>query len=92
MGNTEDFQLDYGKVAVLKKVKGTRVVEFSRHPDKEILDNIVEVKTYDSRKNSKAETSWIILKDLHSFMNMYLRDGEYELAIEETKETKKSKK
>jgi hypothetical protein len=88
----EDFHLEYGQTAVLKKVKGTKVVEFSRHPDKEILDNIVLMKSYDSRKKTSVETSWIILKDLFSFMDMHLRDGEYELEIEGTKEPKKSKK
>ncbi len=60
---TEDFYLEYGQRLILKKPKGYSVVEFSRHPDRD-LDNIIECWNYDSRKSSKGESVWITEKDL----------------------------
>ena len=59
---TDDFYLEYGQRLILKKPNGYSIVEFSRHPDKD-LDNIIEKWTYDSRKKSKGESAWIIEKD-----------------------------
>lgn len=61
----EDFVLPYGERLILAKSPGYSVVEYSRHPDKD-LDNIVEVWKYDKRKNKRGESSWITTSDLYS--------------------------
>jgi hypothetical protein len=60
----EDFVLPYGERLILSKSSGYSVVEYSRHPDKD-LDNIVEVWKYDKRKGKKGESSWITTSDLY---------------------------
>lgn len=87
-----DIDLPMGSKIVLKKIKGDRILEFSRHPDP-VLDNIVEFWSYQSKKSSKNKSSWILLKDLHLFLGSYLDSGHYEILEGETiiqKNTKKS--
>lgn len=61
----EDFVLPYGERLILSKSTGYSVVEYSRHPDKD-LDNIIEVWKYDKRKEKRGESSWITTGDLYS--------------------------
>ena len=61
----ENFVLPYGERLTLSKIPGYSVVEYSRHPDKDI-DNIIEVWKYDKRKSKKGESSWITTRDLYS--------------------------
>jgi len=61
----EDFVLPYGERLTLSKTSGYSVIEYSRHPDKD-LDNIIEVWKYDKRKSKKGESSWITTGDLYS--------------------------
>jgi len=61
----ENFVLPYGERLTLSKIPGYSVVEYSRHPDKD-LDNIIEVWKYDKRKSKKGESSWITTRDLYS--------------------------
>jgi len=61
----EDFVLPYGERLILVKSSGYSVVEYSRHPDKD-LDNIIEVWKYDGRKDKKGKSSWITTSDLYS--------------------------
>jgi hypothetical protein len=68
----EDFFLDYGQRLILKKPNGYSVLEYARHPDKD-LDNIIEVWQYDSRKKDKGNSSWITEKDLADNISSYKR-------------------
>ena len=61
----ENFVLPYGERLTLSKIPGYSMVEYSRHPDKD-LDNIIEVWKYDKRKSKKGESSWITTRDLYS--------------------------
>ena len=85
----EDFVLPYGERLILSKPSGYSVVEYSRHPDKD-LDNIVEVWKYDSRKGKKGDASWIITKDL--YFNIRSHSEEYTVRTLETIPKKTSKK
>lgn len=85
----EDFVLPYGERLILSKPSGYSVVEYSRHPDKD-LDNIVEVWKYDSRKGKKGDASWIITKDLYSNVRSHIE--EYTVRTLETIPKKTSKK
>lgn len=85
---TDDFYLDYGQKLLLRKPSGHFVVEFSRHPDKD-LDNIIEVWSYDSRKNSKGKSSWIIQKDLVGIIRSKMT--KYPEALLEAKTKKENK-
>ncbi len=85
----EDFVLPYGERLILSKPSGYSVVEYSRHPDKD-LDNIVEVWRYDKRKGKKGEASWIITKDLYT--NIRSLSEEYSQKTLETIPKKSDKK
>ncbi len=90
MDLNEDFVLDYGITIIMAKPSGFTVMEVSRHPDP-ILDNIVEVWSYDKRKKSKGDSGWIVLKDLPSHLRYYKSLG-FTVISSETKDGKKSKK
>ena len=85
------FILGYGDKIILRKKSGNKVVEFSRHNDR-ILDNIVELWDYDSKKKNKGKSVWLILKDLPGFLNSYINSGNYEIVSEETILNKNTKK
>jgi hypothetical protein len=86
-----DFNLEYGSSIILKKKKGNKVIEFSRHNDK-ILDNIVEMWKYDGKKSNKGKSTWLILKDLPVFLETYMNTGEYEFMNSGTNHNKNNKK
>jgi hypothetical protein len=86
-----NFILEHGSKIILRKKSGNKIVEFSRHSDK-ILDNIVELWDYDSKKKNKGKSVWLILKDLPSFLNSYINSGNYEIIDEETILNKNTKK
>jgi hypothetical protein len=86
-----NFILEYGNKIILRKKLGNKIVEFSRHTDK-ILDNIVELWNYDSKKKNKGKPVWLILKDLPGFLNSYINSGNYEIISEETILNKNTKK
>lgn len=85
----EDFVLPYGEKLILSKPSGYSVVEYSRHPDKD-LDNIIEVWKYDRRKNKKGESSWITTADLYSNIRSF--DATYNQRTLETISKKSDKK
>lgn len=85
----ENFVLPYGENLIVSKPTGYSVVEYSRHPDKD-LDNIVIVWKYDRRKGKKGDGSWIIMKDLYS--NVRSLGEEFSQRILETIPKKSSKK
>jgi hypothetical protein len=85
----EDFFLDYGQRLILKKPSGYSIIEYIRHPDRD-LDNIIEVWHYDSRKKSKGDSVWIIEKDL--FNNVNSHKSQYTEAMVETITQKSNKK
>ena len=87
----KDFCLEVGSSIIIRKVGGNKCMEFSRHNDP-ILDNIVEMWTYDVKKGKSGKSTWLILKDLPVFLNSYLAYGEYERIDSGTKPIKKSKK
>jgi len=76
-----NFYLDYKQVIFIKKIKGYSIVEIRRHPDP-IMDNIIEVWYYDSRKKLRGESSWITSNDLISHIAYYKTLGFTELIIE----------
>lgn len=85
----ENFVLPYGERLTLSKIPGYSVVEYSRHPDKD-LDNIIEVWKYDKRKSKKGESSWITTRDLYS--NIRSLGELYNQSILETITKKSDKK
>jgi hypothetical protein len=85
----EDFVLPYGERLILSKNSGYSVVEYSRHPDKD-LDNIIEVWKYDKRKSKRGESSWITTGDLYS--NIRSLDESYNQRTLETIPKKSNKK
>jgi len=87
----KDFCLEVGSSITIKKNSGNKCMEFSRHSDP-ILDNIVEMWTYDIKKGKSGKPTWLILKDLSVFLNSYLAYGEYTIVESGTKSVKKSKK
>lgn len=91
MSSALNITLDYGSSIILKKVGGSRVIEFRRHPDP-VLDNIVEMWKYCSKKKNKGKSEWVLLKDLEVFLDSYLNRGEYERADSETITSKSNKK
>jgi hypothetical protein len=86
-----DFTLNPGDKILLTKKKGRGVVEFSLHQDP-VLDNIVEMWKYDSNKGKSGKSVWLLLKDLSSFIGVYLSSGDFEIEIKETKGAGKRKK
>lgn len=61
-----------------KAKKGFTVYEFHRlGKDEDILSETVEYFKYDSRKKAKGKSAWILLKDLHEWIEM-LNRMEYE--------------
>ena len=48
--------------------------------------------TYDIKKGKSGKSTWLMLKDLHVFLNSYLAYGEYAIVDSGTKPIKKSKK
>jgi hypothetical protein len=91
MSSEFDITLDYESAIVLKKIGGSRIIEFKRHPDP-VLDNIVEMWKYSGKKGNKGKSEWIILKDLSVFLESYLNSGEYEMIKSETNRAKNNKK
>jgi len=91
MNPHKKYSLEYGESIILKKKKGNRVIEFSRHPDK-TLDNFVLMWKYDSKKSAKGPALNLILKDLPDFIEAYLHNDEYELLCSETNTKKTLKK
>lgn len=91
MNPHKKYSLEYGESVILKRNKGNRVIEFSRHPDK-TLDNFVLMWKYDSKKTSKGPAVNLILKDLPDFIEAYTNKGEYELLPNETNTKKTLKK
>lgn len=86
-----NLTLEKGISIILKKTKGNSVIEFKRHDDP-VLDNIVEMWKYDSKKKNKGKSTWIILKDLPGFVDFYLNSCGYMMDSEETIPKKISKK
>jgi hypothetical protein len=86
-----DFTLNPGDKILLTKKKGRGVIEFSLHQDP-VLDNIVEMWKYDSSKGKSGKSVWLLLKDLSSFIGVYLSGGDFEIEIKETKGAGKRKK
>lgn len=76
-----NFYLEYNQVILIKKIKGYSIIEIRRHSDP-IMDNIIEVWYYDSRKKLRGESSWITLNDLISHIAYYKTLGFTELTIE----------
>jgi hypothetical protein len=91
MFENPDIDLPLGSKIVLKKIKGDRIIEFSRHRDP-VLDNMVEYWSYQAKKSTKNKSSWILLKDLHLFIDSYLETGQYEILEGETIIQKNTKK
>lgn len=85
----EDFVLEYSQTLKLSKQGGFTILEFSRHPDKD-LDNIIEFWKYDKRKKDKGKSSWIIESDLKTLLNTYL--SSFPVVEVETKKTNSNKK
>jgi|APGre2960657423_1045063.scaffolds.fasta_scaffold73945_2 hypothetical protein len=85
----EDFVLPYGERLTLSKTSGYSVIEYSRHPDKD-LDNIIEVWKYDKRKSKKGGSSWITTGDLYSNIKSF--DESYNQRTLETIPKKSDKK
>jgi hypothetical protein len=85
----EDFVLPYGERLTLSRISGYSVIEYSRHPDKD-LDNIIEVWKYDKRKGKKGESSWITTGDLCSNVRSF--DESYSQRTLETIPKKSDKK
>ena len=86
-----DFTLNPGDKIFLTKKTGRLVLEFSLHEDP-ILDNIVEMWKYDSKKGKHGKSVWLLSKDLSSFVSVYLSTGDFDLEIKETKGSGKRKK
>jgi hypothetical protein len=74
--------LDYGQILKLKKPGGKIVVEFRRCEDP-IMDNMIDVWRYDSKKGgSKGKSSWIVDKDLSLYTRMCIKEGYTEIVWE----------
>ena len=84
-----DFVLEYSQTLKLSNKDGFTVLEFTRHPDKD-LDNIIEFWKYDKRKKDKGKSSWIIEKDLKNLLNVYL--SSFPVVEVETKKKNSNKK
>jgi hypothetical protein len=76
-----NFYLESNQVIFIKKIKGYTIVEIRRHSSP-IMDNIIEVWYYDSRKKIKGESAWITDNDLMSHISYYRTLGFTEMSIE----------
>lgn len=91
MESGKALSLNPGEKIILTKKNGRLIIEFSLHQDP-ILDNIVEMWKYDSKKGKSGKSVWLLLKDLSSFIGVYLSTGDFEMEIKETKGSGKRKK
>jgi len=66
--------IDYGQILKMTKEKGTLTYEFQRCTDK-IMDNMVDVWRYDSKKKSKGKSTWVTVKDFPKYVDLLLSDG-----------------
>jgi hypothetical protein len=73
--------LEYGQILKLKKPGGKIVVEFRRCSDP-VMDNMIDVWRYDSKKGSKGKSSWILCKDLPLYTGMCIKEGYTEIVWE----------
>jgi hypothetical protein len=74
--------LEYGQILKLRKPGGKIVVEFRRCGDP-VMDNMIDVWRYDSKKGgSKGKSSWILLKDLPLYSEMCIKEGFTEVVWE----------
>lgn len=64
------MKIDYGKKIVSERPSGKSRIEISRHPDP-IMDNILIV----TRTGKEKESSWIIEKDLETWLNYLKTEG-----------------
>ena len=81
MDLSSDFLLAYDQKLFIRKISGYTIIEIKRHPDP-VMDNIIEVWSYDSRKKIKGDSSWITDKDLLNHINYYKTLGFTEVSIE----------
>jgi hypothetical protein len=91
MSSEFSITLDFESSIILKKIGGSRIIEFKRHTDP-VLDNIVEMWKYSEKKGGRGKSEWVLLKDLSVFLESYLNSGEYEMVNSETNRTKNNKK
>ena len=80
-----DFLLGREQKMFIKKIKGYSMVEIKRHPDP-VMDNIIEIWSYDSRKKTKGDSSWVTDKDLLNHISYYRTLGFTEISIETNNE------
>lgn len=72
------MKIDYGQKLIAKKPTGKSIVEITRHEDP-IMDNILVVK----RKSKNEGNSWIIEKDLDTWINHLKREGYTDIKLNE---------
>ena len=76
-----NFFLRYDQKIFIRKPKGYSIIEIRRHPDL-VMDNILEIWYYDSRKKSRGDSSWVIENDLKNHISYYRTLGYTEISIE----------
>jgi len=77
-------KIDYGKKIVADRPSGKSRIEISRHPDS-IMNNILVV----NRIGKEKESSWIIEKDLGTWLNYLKTEGFTKTKIVQDVETSK---
>ena len=85
MDLSSDFLLKRNQKILIKKIKGYIIVEMKRHPDP-VMDNIIEIWSYNTRKKIKGDSSWVIDKDLLNHIAYYKNLGFTEISIETNNE------
>lgn len=78
------MKIDYGKKIVADRPSGKSRIEISRHPDS-IMNNILVV----NRIGKEKESSWIIEKDLGTWLNYLKTEGFTKIKIVQDVETSK---
>lgn len=78
------MKIDYGKKIVADRPSGKSRIEISRHPDS-IMNNILVV----NRIGKEKESSWIIEKDLGTWLNYLKAEGFTKKKIVQDVETSK---
>lgn len=81
------MEIKKGQKLLAKKTSGTSYVEITRHPDP-IMDNILVV----NRIGRNKEHSWIIEKDIETWLNHLRSEGYSEIKILDDVDNKISKK
>jgi hypothetical protein len=77
-------KIDYGKKIVANRPSGKSRIEISRHPNS-IMDNILIV----NRIGKEKESSWMIEKDLETWLNYLKAEGFTKTKIVQDVETSK---